>query len=149
MSRFSFYGPVYVLPDRQAIKKLLMTIGSLTGIMRKPLCFLIALDANVRLHFDDLNVLTCSQAFSYGLDSGIKNAQVLGLFVQAWASQMFADHIHGTQAVGCYYSLGVRMGNRKDMFHAGHSSPLDGIGHCIPVTNWVDAKLNAWANMRI
>ncbi len=65
-----------------------MTIGSLTGIVRKPVCFLIALDANVRLHFDDLNVLTCSQAFSYGLDSSIKNAQVLGLFVQAWASQM-------------------------------------------------------------
>ncbi len=54
-----------------------MTIGSVTGIMRQPVCFLIALDANVGLHFDDLNVLTCSKAFSYGVDSGIKNAQVL------------------------------------------------------------------------
>ncbi len=61
---------------------------------------------------------------------------------------MFADHVHGTQAVGCYYSLGVRMGNRKGMFHADHFSPLDGISLSIPVTNWVDAELSAWASIR-
>ena len=105
------HGRLYVLPERQAIQKLLMAVGmrNLTGIMRiRSVCFLIALGTTVGLHFDGLNVLSCSQVVSYGLDSSIKNAQGLGFFVKAWTSQMcaIAHHVlHSTWHTSCLLLL--------------------------------------------
>ena len=65
---------MYVFPDRQTIKDLLMAIDGLTCIMSKSVSFLISFYANVRLHFDDLAGLTCSQALSHGLHGSIQEA---------------------------------------------------------------------------
>ena len=100
---------MYVLPDGQTIKDFLMTVDGLACIMSEPVSFLISFDATVRLHSDNLDGLTCSQALSHGLHSSIQEAQVtqvLGLSVQTWASKMFAQYVHCTKlckAEGCQW----------------------------------------------
>ena len=60
---------MYVFPDRQALKYLLVAIGLHTGIMSKLISLLIPFDANVGLDLDNPNVLTLPQALSHGLYS--------------------------------------------------------------------------------
>ena len=73
-----------------------MAVHSLTGVMGQFDCLLVALDANVRLYFDDLDPLPPAKALHDHdvVHSTLKNAQVLGMLVQAGASYMFAQHVH-------------------------------------------------------
>ena len=85
---------MYVFPDRQALKYLLVAVHIHTGNMSKPISLLIPIDANMGLDLDKSSVLTLPQALSHGLYSGFQDVKVFGLSVQAWAPQMLAQHVH-------------------------------------------------------
>ena len=125
-----------------------MAVDTFTCIMCKPISFFITLDANVRLHFDTLRNLAPPEAFSHGLYGSIKKAQVVGLPEQAWASQMFAQHIRCTEAVSGNDPCVVRVIDWKGRMKPDCLCSLDGVACPILVPNGIDTQLDAWANLR-
>ena len=73
----AFDWPVYVFANRQSLQNLLMAIHRLTCVMGQFVRLLIALDANMGLHFDNLDPLASAKALHNVAYSTVKNAQVL------------------------------------------------------------------------
>ena len=65
--RLCLNRPMYVFPDRQALKYLLVAVHLHTSIMSKSIGLLISFDAKMGLDLDNPNVLTLPQAVSCGL----------------------------------------------------------------------------------
>ncbi len=92
----SLQWPVNVFTDRQACKHLFIAIDRLACIMSQPARLSITLDSDMGFKLDDLNLLATPEAFSCLLYSTLQHAHMFGFPVQAGASEVFADHVHGT-----------------------------------------------------
>ena len=92
-------------------------------------------------NFKQLFVYATPSFLSQLLYDKVKQFLMFALFVKAWASHMFVDHVHACQAVRAYHQIGAGVLELQGLIDPHKLSSLDGIGNSCVVVNRVNHEL--------